>query len=147
MDNFNEADGKKLGEIRDLLKSVYADRLPEDTLNDFADDLYDSLFAGQYGLSDIICLVNEYESAAGIEDSEDIFIFTSMIYLLDDNEVTAQRLYDSFMHEIQLLETFVKLVNDNAEYLSAEQLAEVKAEGLQLFDKQILELYGITEDE
>ncbi len=61
------------------------------------------------------------------------------------SETTAKRLYKSFMHEFDLLDTFLKLVNLNAEYLSAEELAQAKEKAFWLFDRQMLEDCGIEE--
>ncbi len=67
-----------------------------------------------------------------------------MIELLDNNAVTAKRLYDSFMYELDEFETFLKLVNENAEFLSAYELAKAKEKAFGLFDRKLLECFGIT---
>lgn len=136
---------KKIKEINEILISLYECKMSEQTLNEFSNDLYESVFVGQYDFDDIPAIVFEYETNANIEDSEWYYIFGSVIDLLDNNEVTAKRLYNSFMNEFECLDTFVKLVNENAEYLSKEQLLKVKGKGFELFDKETLELYGITE--
>ena len=50
------------------------------------------------------------------------------------------------MHEFDLLDTFLKLVNLNAEYLSVEELAQAKGKAFGLFDRQMLEDCGIEEE-
>lgn len=136
---------KKIKEIKEILISQYEGKISEQALNGFANDLYESVFVEQYDLDDIPAIVVEYEAEANIEDSEWYYIFGCMINLLDNNEVTAKRLYNSFMYDFDSLDTFIKLINENAEYLSKEQLSAVKEKAIGLFDKNILEWYGITE--
>lgn len=138
-------DKEKIEAIKKVLKVQYEGRMSEQTLNEFANNLYESVFVEQYDFDDIPAIVIEYETDAGIEDSEWYYIFSNIIDLLDNNEETAKRLYNNFMNEFECLDTFVKLVNENAEYLGKEQLLKVKEKGFDLFDKETLELLGITE--
>lgn len=136
---------EKIEAIKKVLKNKYKGKMPEQTVNEFANDLYESVFVEQHDFDDIPAIVCGYESEANIEDSEWYNIFGSMIDLLDNNEETAKRLYKSFMYDFDSLDTFIKLINENAEYLSKEQLSEVKEKAIGLFDKNLLEWYGITE--
>lgn len=133
----------KMEQILSTLHGEYAGKMSEKTIKRFAGDLYESLFVDNYYLADIFAIVEEYENMANIKDSQALYIFICMIDLLDNNEVNAKRLYNSFMHEIQLWDTFVKLIEDNAEYLSGEELEEVKNEGMRIFDKQLLKDIGL----
>ena len=142
-----DSEDEKFIEICKTLKNIYGDAMPEEMLGDFARELYDSLFVGRYELFDIFAIIDTYQREAGIEQGEDYYVFTDMIDLLDNCETTAQRLYDSFMHEADFLDTFLKLYNENAEYISAEKLAEAKKKALTVFDKETLEMYDITEDD
>lgn len=134
---------EKLEAIKKILKTEYAGRMSEQTLNAFANDLLESVFVEQYDFDDIPAIVFEYEAAAELEDSEWYNIFSSMIDLLENKEETAKRLYNSCMYGFDSLDTFIKLINENAEYLSAEQLSEVKEKAIGLFDKELLKFYGI----
>lgn len=136
---------EKLDEIMGILNEEYGGAMSDEMLEDFADDIYDSMFVGEYELADILAVANNYESNADITDSKAFDIFIRLIDILDNGVKTAQRLYDSFMGEVELLETFLKLYNENAEYTSAEKLAEAKEKAFEVFDSQILELYGITD--
>lgn len=136
---------EKLEKIKEILNEEYGDAMSYEMLKDFANDMYDSLFVGEYDLSDIFALANDYESNANIEDGKAFDIFTDLLDLLDNGVKTAQRLYESFMHEADLLETFLKLYNENAEYISEEKLAEAKKKAFEVFDRQMLESLGITE--
>lgn len=138
---------EKFESIIKILKEVYGGKMPDGMLEEFADDLYDSLFVGQYDLYDIFAITDEYQSGAGIEQREDLYIFNCMLDLLDNGVATAQRLYNSFMYECDNLDTFLKLYDENAGYISAEKLAEAKEKALTIFDKETLEMYGITEDD
>ena len=135
----------KLNKIKEILKGVYKDKMSDVTIDSFAKALHYSLFVGQYDLDDIPATIFEYESEEGIEGEDWCYLFGQLIDLLDDNEITAKRLYKSFMHEFDLLDTFLKLVNLNAEYLSAEELAKTKKKAFWLFDRQMLEDCGIEE--
>lgn len=137
----------KLKEIKEILKSEYKDKMTDTEINTFARELNYSVFVEQYDLEDIAAVVSEHEEKAGIEDSRWCCIFGSVIDLLEDGETTARRLYKSFMYEFDLWDTFLKLYNYNAEYLSAEELAEVKEKALGLFDKQLLKTYDITDED
>lgn len=136
----------KLNKIKEILKGVYKDKMSDVTIDSFAKALHYSLFVGQYDLDDIPATIFEYESEEGIEGEDWCYLFGQLIDLLDDNEITAKRLYKSFMHEFDLLDTFLKLVNLNAEYLSAEELAQAKEKAFWLFDRQMLEDCGIEEE-
>lgn len=136
----------KLEQIVQILKGVYKDKMSNETLNSFAEDLYDSLFVCEYDLDDITAIIFEYESEMGLEFSEFYYVFCELIDLLENNETNARRLYDSFMNDFDCLGTFVKLYNENAEYISAEELAKAKKKAFGFFDRLTLELYGITEE-
>ena len=136
----------KLNKIKEILKGVYKDKMSDVTIDSFAKALHYSLFVGQDDLDDIPATIFEYESEEGIEGEDWCYLFGQLIDLLDDNEITAKRLYKSFMHEFDLLDTFLKLVNLNAEYLSVEELAQAKGKAFGLFDRQMLEDCGIEEE-
>ena len=135
----------KLEKIREILKAEYEGKMSETAIDAFAKALHYSLFVGRYDLEDITATIFERESEENIEGGDWCYIFSQLIYLLDNAETTAKRLYKSFMQEYDLLDPFLKLYMDNAEYLSAEELAKAKKKALRLFDRQILELYGVTE--
>ena len=137
----------KLEKIREILKEEYEGKMSDSAIDAFAKSLYHSLFVGQYDLEDIPAIIIGYESEENVEDGDWCYIFGQLIELLDDGETTAKRLYRSFMYEFDLLDTFLKLYNDNAEYISAEELSTAKEKALSMFDKQILGAYGITEDD
>lgn len=133
----------KLEAIKGILVGEYAGDMTEDTINAFADDLYNSLFVEQYSLDDVAAIVGEYESEADVYDVDFNYLFGCLIDLLDNNEATAKRLYDNFMYEFESLEVLAKLVNENSEYLTAEQIASVKEKAFGLYDSITLEFYGI----
>lgn len=135
----------KLEQIRDILKDEYTDKMSDDTVAAFAEELYDSMFVEQYDLDDIFAIVGQYEDEAELEDSELLTVFGRLIDLLDNCETTAKRLYKSFMYDADILDTFVKLINENEEYIGAEKLAKAKEKAFGVFDRQLLEMYGITE--
>lgn len=137
---------EKLQRIREILKEEYKGKMSNAAIDSFAKELHHSLFIGQYDLDDIPAIIFGHESEEDIEGGDWCYLFGQLIDLLDDNETTAKRLYRSFMHEFDLLDTFLKLVNYNAEYLSAEELANAKEKAFGLFDRQILEGCGIEED-
>lgn len=139
------ANNEKLNEIKEIIKAEYKDKLSDGEIDSFAGELYYSLFVGEYELSDMMAVIYEYESADNPDYGEVDYIFSCMIDLLDSSKKTAQRLYDSFMYEMDYLDTFLKLINENEEFLSAEQIAKAKEKAFSLFDREILELYGITE--
>lgn len=138
-------DNTKLKEIKRILENEYGDQMSDALTNDFANTLYDSLFIGQYDLDDITAIIIDYETQANIEDSKWDYVFISIIDLLDNNETTAKRLYKSFMYDLDILDVLWKLVNENAEFLSAEELANVKKRAIGVFDEQILKALDIIE--
>ena len=136
---------EKLEKIKEILKEEYQDKMSEAAINAFDKSLHHSLFVWQYDLEDITAIIFEYEAEEEVESGDWCYLFGQLIDLLDDNETTAKRLYKSFMYEYDLLDTFLKLVYYNAEYLSEEELADVKEKAFQIFDRQILECCGIEE--
>lgn len=137
--------GQKLGEIKEILADKYKDKMSNEILYPFAEDLYESLFVCEYSLDDILAIIFEYESEMDLEFSEVSYVFGKLIDLLKTNEVNARRLYESFMRDFDCLDTFVKLYNEYAEYLSEEELFKAKEKAFGTFDKFTLELYGIKE--
>ena len=135
----------KIEAIKEILKSEYGDKISDVTLNSYARALYYSLFVGQYDLSDITAIIFEFESEENLEEGDWCGMFGELIRLLDDNEVTANRLYNSFMHDFDLLDTVVKLLTRNAQFLSEEQIKKAKEKAFGVFDAVTLECYGITE--
>lgn len=138
----------KLETIKDILKDNYQDRMSEEIINNYADDLFDSLFVSENSLDDVFAIISQYEEEANIESGGDwYYIFVQMIDLLENGEKTARRLYDSFMNDADIIDTFSKLAEENAEYISEEELSKAKEKAFAVFDRGFLALYGITEDD
>ena len=135
---------EKLEKIKDLLSSEYDGDILGKDIDAFAKDLYLSVFECEYDLSDIIPIINEYEEEAEIENTRWYYVFCGIIDMLDNGEKTAERLYDCFMHSLDILELFVKLYFENDDYISEEKLGKAKEKALGTFDKQILKALGIT---
>lgn len=131
--------------IKEILKYKYEGRMSDEMINAFAEELNESVFVEQYNLEDIFLIVFQFEEEANIEESRSFDVFTDVIDMLESGEKTAQRLYESFMYGMDILKTFLKLIKENEEYISAEKIAQAKEKAFGLFDKQLLEWYGITE--
>ena len=134
---------EKLEAIKEILVDAYDGKMADSDVNVFAKQLHYSLFVGKHDLGDIISTVFENESEAGIEDSEWHYVFCQTIDLLDNCEETAQRLYDCFMNEWDILEIFLKLYFENDEYISEEQMSEAQEKALSLFGKDTLRSVGV----
>ncbi len=134
----------KLEKIKEILKDTYKDKMSVGTIDACAKEIYEILFLTENSLNEIALAVIGYETDEGIEDAQWDYVFCSVIELLDNNAVTAKRLYNSFMYELDEFDTFLKLVNENAEYLCADELAKAKEKAFGLFDRQLLECFGIT---
>lgn len=131
--------------IKEILNYEYEDKMSDEMINAFAEELNESVFVEQYDLENIFLIVDQFEEEANIEKSRSSYVFTDVIDLLESGEKTAQRLYESFMYSMDILKTFLKLIKENEEYISAEKIAQAKEKAFGLFDKQLLEWYGITE--
>ena len=136
---------EKLDAIKGILHSEYGNKLSDEDINGFADDLYYSLFEWGYGLDEIIPTIYSYEEKAETEYSSWYYIFGCMIDLMDNGKETAERIYNCFMFSWDILELFLKLYLENDEYISEAKLKKAKKKALHIFDKEILKLYGITE--
>ena len=136
---------EKLESIRELLSLEYQCEMTEREINGFASDLYSSVFGCEFDLADIVPIINGYEERAKIENTRWYYVFCGIIDLLDNGERTAERLYESFMHSMELLHTFVKLYFENDRYISREKLEKAKQKALSIFDKEVLKVYNITE--
>ncbi len=130
---------EKLNEIKEILKDSYEGKMPDYLLEACANDLYDCLFVSGYPLEEIYCILTQYEMDAEIESCDEIYLFSQLIDLLEASHTTARRLYNSFMYEMDVLDTFLKLVNDNSQYITKQQLFNAKKKAFETFDKQLLE--------
>ena len=136
---------KKLEAIKKIVKDEYQDQLSDEAVDSLAGELYYSLFIGEYGLDDLVSIIFSNEEYENIEKTGDwCYMFGQLIDLLEDGEKTAKRLYNNFMEEFDLLDTFLKL-SENVEYLSAEQWAKAKEKAFETFDNEVLKLYGFEE--
>ena len=137
---------EKLQAIIEILKDEYKDKMSDKAISGLADELYYSLFVGEYDLDDIPSIIFSTEADENIEEGGDwCYVFGQLIDLLENNEKTEKRLYKSFMFDFDLLDTCLKLAIENAEFLSADELAKAKQKAFGLFDREILEIYGIEE--
>ena len=136
---------QKSEEIKEIITDIYKDKMSDEILYPFAEDLYESLFVCEYSLDDILAIIFEYESEMNLEFSEVSYVFGKLIDLLENNEINARRLYESFMNDFDCLDTFVKLYKEYVVYLSEEELSKAKEKAFGTFDKFTLELYGIKE--
>ena len=135
----------KLEKIKDILRGWYQDDMEQDVLDDCANELYESIFVEESDLDDIPPIVLEHEAQAEIEESLWLEIYVDIVYLLEDGVTTAKRLYKSFMYDLDIIDTFVRLVNDNEAYIGKEELALAKQRAFATFDREVLALYGIEE--
>ena len=136
------ADESKLDKIKEILKDEYEGKMSEATIDAFAKDIHFSLLEKQYELEDIPAIIMEYEAEEDVE-GDWIYIFCQLIELLDNGPTTARRLYKSFMHEFDIIDTCAKLINENSQYLTCEELEEVKKKAFFTFTREALEGYGI----
>ena len=134
----------KLERIRQILSEEYDGKMTEKDIKAFAKDLHLSVFECKFGLDDVFAIVDEYEERAKIEDKRWYYVFCARIDLLDNNEETAERLYESFMYQFDILEIFIKLYFENGSYISRKKLNEAKKKAFETFDNEILAACGIT---
>lgn len=139
-------DNDKLEAIKSILKNNYEGEVLEECTNFCACELYDVLFVSMCPLFDTISIILEYEFELGIEDGDSFYVFDQLTDLLEEGEVNARRLYDCFMNDLDLLELYLKII-DNSEYLSSDEIAEATQKAFGLFDKEVLAFCGIVETE
>ena len=136
---------KKLGEIKELLKDEYEGLMTEKQIDEFASELYTSVFVFKFSLDEIFSLIDRYEDRANIESTKSYYVFCGTVDLLENGEETAQRLYDCFMYSWDILNLFLKLYLENEEYISEEKMEMAKKKALKTFDREILAICGITQ--
>ncbi len=136
---------EKLNRIINILKENYEGEMSDAHINAYANELNYSLFTGCGGLDDISCIIFENEEEAGIKTGKWDYVFHDMVDLLEDGEVTAKRLYNCFMYDLDSLNVFIKLIILNSEYLTEEEIKSAKEKAFGVFDNETLKMYGITE--
>lgn len=136
---------EKFNKIVAMLKDEYDGKMSEKDINAYASDLCLSVFDCEFGLDDIIPIIDEYETEANIVGTRWYYVFCGIIDLLENGEKTAERLYNSFMFDMDILDTFLKLYFENDKYISAEKLEKAKEKALEVFDDEVLKFYNITE--
>lgn len=134
-------DPKKMQKIRDLLFELYSDSLPKERLVALADDIYDSAYVPEYGIADIFPIL--YEEDVDNEECGENFrirkIFHAVVDDMEDNALTARKLYDCLTNNLVDFDLLCKLLNRNREWLTAEQIKKVK-EPARCFDREILKI-------
>ena len=140
-----EYDSRKGQLVGFEIERVYGNLDGEALFNHFVSRLYYDLFNPNGELLNLLYSIYRSVEIFELEDGWEEYLFDNLIYLLDKDEITAKRLYNCFT-EYNSLKVFVRIMQSYAEYLSDDELAEVKKIGFETFDSEILASYGITED-
>lgn len=137
-------DATKLDKIKEIIADEYGDLIPNYLLEELTSTLYDDLFDDNYRIMDALLALYSLEDELEIESSSAFYAFDSLLDILDENETTANNLYNCFL-EFNEFGLFSRLITDYDEYLSAEQLETVKRIGIATFDKELLKMYGVID--
>ena len=142
---------EKLDLIFSALKDDYdgweALGVSDGDLYDLAEELYDLIYVDKGSLCEIMNIAYCFEQEFVDEDSEkngfysnEWYVFSSMIDLLDHNEENAKRLYETFLkfHDIGVFNTLMIWYD---EWLTKEQRKEIMSIARGAFDKIIWEDY------
>lgn len=123
---------EKVKAIRDILSDAYGGLLSSERTDELADEIYDCAFSERYDLADIILIhpfeEEETKAADDGDGREDISmdVFHAVLDCMEDNALTAQKLYDCYHNNIQDYEVLCKLLYWNREWLSPQQMAYLR---------------------
>ena len=125
--------------IKNLLIEVYGDTLSSCDAELYAAELYTDIFVEACSLDSVYAFAYRLEAELLGEDVPSMgwYLFTGIVELLENGEKTAKRLYDCFLgfHDFSVLK---KLLDENAEWLTSEEIDKVKQLAKGVFDREIL---------
>lgn len=126
---------EKRKEISEILAETYGTALTPARLTSLTDEIYNYAFTEGYDLADIIMTLNMAET----EDERAMQVFHAVVDRMDDNALTAKKLYDCLLENFVDLDVLCKLLNKNAAWLSPEQKTKIK-EAAECFDTETLQM-------
>ena len=127
---------EKLQEIKDVLVQTYGKALAPSSVEELADDIYDNAYTDGYDIIDIVVELLDTE----IDDQEKAYdVFHEVVFLMDNNALTAKKLYKCFLESFLDLDVLCKLLNWNEEWLTPDEKARIK-EAAKCFDNETLKL-------
>ncbi len=134
----------KIQQIKSMLIDVYDGRLSDSELNEYSAGIYRTFFEECAELEYIMSTVFEYEYDYEIsdDDSQVSYVYDGIVNLLENNQNTARRLYNEFMFRYHNLDVVFKILNENSEWLSDEEIKAVKRNAWSIFDKDMLKSIG-----
>ena len=127
---------EKLQKIKDVLVEIYGETLAPSWVNDLADEIYDCAYADGYDLDNIVSTL----LGAGIGSWVKAYdVFHEVIHLMDNNALTAKKLYKCFLENFLDLDVLCKLLNWNEEWLTPDEKERIK-EAAKCYDNETLKL-------
>ena len=136
----------KKEEIYEMLKFAYReDNVPDEDLRYFAEELYDHVFVYKGSFVEVMMMVNFFENDLSdegiiIDIPNECYIFTQMVNMLDENSENAERLYETFL-EFNDFDVFELLMTTYSEWLTEDQIREIKEIAMGFFDKTLIKPY------
>ncbi len=136
----------KKEEIYEMLKFAYREEnVPDEDLRYFAEELYDHVFVYKGSFVEVMTMVYFFENDLSdegiiIDISNECYIFDEMVRMLDENSENAERLYNTFF-EINSLEVFELLMTTYSEWLTEDQIKEIKETAMGFFDNTLIKRF------
>jgi len=116
----------KTQELADIIKKMYSN-ISSELVDELFSDLKDVIDDASLPLVDIILVVNEFEERSGIkyEDTNAYNILDEVLYILEDNEDNANRLFEFVTDNCEWFQAVNKLLMYNDQYLSDTQIQRI----------------------
>jgi len=116
----------KTQELADIIKKMYSN-ISSELVDELFSDLKDVIDDPSLPLVDVILVVNEFEERSGIkyEDTNAYNILDEVLYILEDNEDNANRLFEFVTDNCEWFQAVNKLLMYNDQYLSDTQIQRI----------------------
>ena len=116
----------KIQEFAAIIQKTYSN-ISSDSVDELFFDLKDIIEDASLPLVDIILIVNEFEEQSGVkhEDTNAYSILDEVLYILEDNEKNANRLFEFVTENCEWFLAINKLLLYNDQYLSDTQIQKI----------------------
>lgn len=116
----------KIQELAAIIKKTYSNISPE-LVDELFSDLKDIIEDTSLPLVDIILIVDEFEESLDVkcEDTHAYNILDEVLYILEDNEENANRLYEFVTDNCEWFLAINKLLLYNDQHLSDTQIQRI----------------------
>ncbi len=116
----------KIQELATIIKKTYSN-ISSESVDELFSDLKDIIEDTSLPIVDIILIVDEFEERLDVkcEDTNAYNILDEVLYILEDNEENANRLYEFVTENCEWFSAINKLLLYNDQHLSDTQIQRI----------------------